>query len=432
MTNQSTEDIRVPDALAEVLRRAAAGVPAGPPALEEVRRRRRERRARRSITALAGVAALVAVSIVTPRLLARPVTSVEAAAPPDPAPSPAITPPAQRLFLDGGGFATIVMNGEDLEPTERLDPSLPNFGLPPEAIGVVSLGYREVDPSGHVVPVDLPSENVRDFLALEGGRFVTLEWQSLSSVPRRDGPCITDAALYLRVYESDGTMSLSRDVRVRCEYTRLAGISDTEVYLIRIPNDEQTQLPTEGRRLVAHNLADGTERTVTSLDDLDLDIRDANIDAGRIVAVPQGAGCVIETLDLANGVVNTLDLGTLVGDCTYVDRVRLSPNGERLAITYTTDTIDRPYDVVAAVVDLAGPALVFREVADSLPAIESPDDPTIAQGADIPSMPASTYAIGLAWTDDATFRVAWVRQPAGLDRLVPIEEVLDVQTYTVP
>lgn len=431
MTRQSTEDVSVPDTLADVLRRAAAGVPANPPGLHEVRRRHRKRQLQRSFTALAGVGALVAASVVTPQLLAGPLTPVEPAASADPTPSPATAPPAQRLFISGSGFTTITTYGDYLELPERLDPSLPNFGFPPQSVGVVSLGYQEVAPSGEVVPVDVPSGNTRDFLALEGGRFVTLEWQSLSTAPRRDGPCVTDAALYLRVYESDGTMSLSRDVRVRCDHTTLAGASDTEVYLIRVPHDMQNQLPTDGRRLVAHNLADGTERTVATLDGISPTIRDVNVDAGRVVAVPESGGCVVETLDLARGVVNTLDLGTIVGRCYHLDQVRLSPNGERLAITYATDTHDRPYDVMAAVVDLAGPALALREVADSLPAFEPLDD-TIANGASLPRMPASTYAVGLAWTDDATFRVAWVRLPAGLDRLVAIEEVLDVQTYTMP
>lgn len=427
MTPPPTDDITIPAALTDALHRAAAGVSGGPPELAEVRRRRRQGHVRRSAAALAGVAILVAASVVTPRLLAGSAAPTESAAPAaDPTPS-ATAAPAQRLFLAGGGF-TVVTRGGDVEIPERLDPSLPNFGFPPGASGIVSVGVQEVAPSGEVVPVDLLSGDVRDFEALAGGRFVTLEWQSLSTAPRRDGPCVTDAALYLRVYEADGTMSLSRDVRVRCDHTTLAGATDTEAYLLRVPHDQQHQMPAEGRRLVAHNLADGTERTVANLDGISPTIRDVNVDAGRAVAVPDRAGCVIETLDLASGEVETIDLGAMAGGCFFLDQVRLSPTGERLAVTFATNTNDHAYEVVAAVVDLAGPTLVLREVADSVPAFQPEDAGSVT----VTDRIAATHAAGLAWTDDTTLRVAWVRRPADLDRLVAIEEVLDVQTYAVP
>ena len=43
-----------------------------------------------------------------------------------------------------------------------------------------------------------------------------------------------------------------------------------------------------------------------------------------------------------------------------------------------------------------------------------------------------TYAAGIAWNDDETVRVAWARVPAELDRLVLVDEILDLQTYVVP
>jgi hypothetical protein len=439
MTSQSTEEIPVPDSLAETLRRAATGVPGGPPDLAEVHRRRRRGQIRRSSLGLAGVGLLVAASILTPRWLTGAAAPLESAAP---AVTTEVTPPpapAQRLFLSSAGFSVTMSGGaEYAELPERLDPSLPNFGFPPGAAGVVALGVREVTPTGEVVPVEVPGEDQRGYLALEGGGFVTLEWQSLSDVPRRDGPCITDAALYLRVYTADGTMSLSRDVRVRCETTTLVAASGTEVFLVRTPHDPQNQMPTPGRRLVAHNLADGTERTVADLDGISADVRDVNIHVdsgvGRVVAVPDSVGCPVQTLEIASGVVTTIDLAATVGACHLVDQLRVSPNGALLAFTYTTAGHEERNDVVLAVVDLDGPTLRVREVADSLPAFDpqaGPASNAVTEGTRRLAMPV-TYAAGIAWNDDETVRVAWARVPAELDRLVLVDEILDLQTYVVP
>ncbi|MBX6748264.1 MAG: hypothetical protein IRY85_01115, partial [Micromonosporaceae bacterium] len=121
MTNQSTEDVAVPDAL----RRAAAGVPADPPALDEAHRRHRKRQLQRSFVALAGVGVLVAASIVTPRLLAGP---VESATPADPTPSRAATPPPQRLLLKPAWVVRAPGGTDVSELPDHPDPAQPNYG----------------------------------------------------------------------------------------------------------------------------------------------------------------------------------------------------------------------------------------------------------------------------------------------------------------
>lgn len=41
------------------------------------------------------------------------------------------------------------------------------------------------------------------------------------------------------------------------------------------------------------------------------------------------------------------------------------------------------------------------------------------------------YPAGIAWSDDTTVRFAWLWLPDELDRVVGIDEVLNVRTYTV-
>lgn len=440
MTKLSTDDIAIPDEFAESLRRAATGLPGRPPNLADVHRRRRHRQMRRSVVTLAGVGVLVAASIVTPRLLTGSAAPVESTAP---AVTASPTPPlAQRLLLTGQGWVVGVPSGTGwIGLPDPLDPSRPNYGFPPGSTGVVQLGPQEVTAAGEVVPLELPGEDRRGFHVFGDGRIVTLEWLSLSDTPRRDGPCVTDAALYLRLHAADGTMSLSRDVRIRCEETSIVGATDTEVFLIRIPHDEQTQTPTSGRRLVAHNLADGSERTIADLDALPVHptSQDTNVEAGRVVMLADSYGCQAQTLDTDSGDVTTLDLTALVAGCRYVDQVRLSPDGSMLAVAYRTgpeDDDEEPYEAGFAVVDLADSSLHLREVVQSVP-------PTIMAahvwgGASVGETFAghrvfsSYYPAGIAWSDDSTVRMAWAWLPEGLDRVVGINEVLEVQSYAVP
>lgn len=426
---QSTEDIAVPDELADALGRAASSVPGGPPELTDIRRRHRHGQLRRSAAILTGVVALVAASIVTPRLLTGPATPVESVGPaattsPPPTPTPQ---PAQRLLVVGAG-SVIAMIQRDGEPApdlpERPDPSLPNLGYPPDAVGVVGR-LLEVTDSGEFLPVDIPAIEpggvVTSFLFLTDGRLATLELVSKSDVVRRDGPCITDAAIYLHVIEADGSASTSRDVRTPCESVRLVGSSAEEVFLVRTPHEPQNQAPIPGRRLVAHRLSDGTERTVANLDGVGEAIVEVSIGSGSfIVSDRWTVGCRLQVVDLATGAVRDIDLATVISGCDAVDAARLSPDGTRLAVGFDTGAGTPPYEVGFAVVDLAGPSLRLRELVDAVGANEA-----------LGRFPAVT-PVGMAWTDDTTVQVAWAHYPQDPDRVIMIDEILDVQTYAVP
>ena len=437
MTTQSTEDVSVPDSLADLLQRAAAGVPPAPPSLDEVRRRHRQRRQQRSLAVLAGVGVLVAASIVTPRLLAGPAGSAT-----DPT-TPLADPPAQRLLLAGQAWVVGVVEVPSEEVlTATPDPLRPNFGYPPGSVGVAQIGPQEVTESGEVVPLNVPGAQNYGLSILGDGRILTLEWDTPSGPPRSDDRCGSyDVVEHLRLYHADGTRSLSRDVHAGCLGTLLAGATDTEAYLIRVPHDGTGQ-PTTGRRLVAHNLADGSERTVADLDALPAhaDTRDVNVGAGRVAAVADSYGCQVQVLDIDTGAVTTLDVTTLIADCMYVDQIRLSPDGGRLGLAYRTGPVDEePYEAGFAVVDLAGPALRVHQVVQSASSAYTLAAPGRFEGVAVMAIGGAYrlafsryYPAGIAWSDESTVRFAWVWLPDGLDRVAGIEEVLNVRAFTVP
>lgn len=428
MTSHSAADITIPPDLEDALRRAAVDTPGAPPGLTEIRRRHRRRQLRASAGALAGVAVLVAASIVAPRLLAGSPTPVESAAPADPTPAaspePVTEPPAQRLIVDTGSM--IIVPADAGDPPAVADPNRPNYGYPAGSVGILSSGVLEVTPTGDLVPIELappgPGEVGVGFLALPDGRVASLSFYSTSVVPRRDGPCITAGALYLHVYEADGTISVSPNIRVPCESVRLVGASSDEVFLIRTPHepDNQTRIP--GRRLVAYRLSDYTERTVANLDALGETVVETSIGSEAFVARPaESVNCRVQVVDLASGSVRDVDLAAAIPDCHVVDSARVAPNGTMLAVSYTMSSrLDPPYEVGFAVVDIAGPSLRLRETVHTVPAGSPPN-----------LFPGAT-ATGIGWTDDATVRVAWARYPDDLDRVIALEEILDVQTYTVP
>lgn len=428
MTTHSAAEITIPPELEDALRRTAIDMPGAPPELTEIRRRHRRRQLRASAGALVAVAVLVAASIVAPRLLAGSTPPVESAAPADPTPAaspepPVPGPPAQRLIVASDSMIIIPADAGD--PPDVPDPARPNYGYPAGSIGIVSSGVLEVTPTGDLAPIELappgPGEVGIGFLALPDGRVASLSFDSLSDVPRRDGPCITAGAIHLQIYEADGTISVSPNIRVPCESVRLVGASADEVFLIRTPHEPDNQTPIPGRRLVAYRLSDYTERTVANLDSIG-DVFDASIGSGAFVARPAGSvDCRVRVIDLATGSVRDVDLAAAIPDCLAVDSARVAPNGARLAVSYTMSSrLEQPYEVGFAVVDIAGPSLRLRETVHTVPP-GSPMGP-------FPGAPAT----GIAWTDDATVRVAWARYPDDLDRVIALEEILDVQTYNVP
>lgn len=396
----------------DTLRRAAAAVPGGPPALAEIHARRRRRRARSSAVALVGVGVLAAGVMVVPALIG----SAPAAAPPAPVAAPPSVP-AQRLIVSS--FGTVRSSDSSTIPDIEPDPALSNYGYPAGVTGLLGFGPAEVTPSG-LVPIELGGIEVQGWVPLADGGVATLEQEQ-----DLNPPCSVTHPLSLRVYSADGTLALSREIGVRCEETILVGASADEAFLLRVPQSG-------GGSLVAHRFADGAERTLAGLDGFDVNVLgttvDLSTDASRLVAT--SPSCGIEALDVTTTAVTTLHLADVLDGCLQLNGLRLSPNGDRLAVTYESNDdgtapkrgSTEPTDLTVAVIDLATHAVLLQEV------IATAQTSVIT----VPVNPF-TFTAGMAWTDDSALRAAFIHIPAEVNsRVVAASDALDVRTYSVP
>lgn len=389
----------IPDDVATLVRSVGAAAPPYAGSLEQVQGRVTARRRRHVLAGSLASVLAVALAVGVPYALARP--AAPAVLTPVPVASdPAPPPPAQRLFLQVGGFVAYPgsSSSEDAPPT--LDPTKPNFGQPPGATGLVSLGgLKELLPDGSIVTHAAGGELVRP-----DGQFVTVYPRDLApGASRTDGPCVSDLAMVLEVRASDGAAVVSRDVREVCQVVSLAGSSDEEAYLVRAPADAQG-FPLPGARLVAHRFADGVERDVLNLDALSGTVNDLNLNAGLAASV---TGCRVVVVSLASGATVSDVSASPGGHC---DRVRLSPDGRLAAVTVeSSDGGGR--EGLIRVIDLAtGSALVSSQV--------------YASTADEEQRKFASKAFaGLAWVDDGHIRVAYLEPPVSSeDRIVTVDE----------
>ena len=391
----------IPDDVATLVRSAGAAVPPYKGSLEQVHGRVTARRRRHVLVGSLASVLAVALAVGVPYALARP--DGPAVLTPMPiASSPEVVPaPSQRLFLQVGGFvATPGSYPSDDAPPATLDPSKPNYGFPPGSTGLVSVGgLKELLPDGSVVTHPAGGDLVRP-----DGQFVTVYPRDLApGVSRTDGPCVSDLAMMLEVRAADGSVSVSRDVRVMCQYVTLVGATDEEAYLVRVPSDAQ-RLPLPGAKLVAHRFADGVERDVVGVDVLSGTVHDLNLSAGLAASL---ADCRLVVLSTSTGAT---EHSISVSSDGFCDRVRLSPDG-RLAAVVETKFSDEGREGWIHVIDLARVSKVLSQLVYS--STQTEERQRIAPKA---------FA-GLAWVDDSHIRVAYIEPPASSeDRIVTVDE----------
>jgi len=409
------DDISVPKDLGDAIRRTAAAVPGYPSDLVEVRRRRAARGRRLAGGLVALVAVVVAVAVAVPFALARGARplpgTADSSGPSAPAPgastaAPTARPPAQRLFLSAAGFVSVPGDGH--EAPNQPDPTKPNLGYPPGAWGLLGIGAKEVLPDGRVIthPLSGGAEAINNIVPLPDGRLVTLGTTDLApGLERTDGPCVTHLGEPLAIHRPDGTAAFSRDVRIRCHMNTLVGATAEEAFLVR-----------DGR-LLAHRFSNGAERSIVSVSALGDSVDDLNIAAGRAATLhqPNSQPCTLRVLDIRTGeLVRAIEIDPARAMCNS-QSVRLSPDGRLAAVAY--DALS-DQQVWFAVVEVATGRIRLRQVIDQ-------------GGTGQPVGVPATALAGLAWTDNATLRAAWTKIP-NMDRIYQVEEVLDVQTYTVP
>lgn len=296
----------IPDDLAEVVRRAAAGTadyPADPSGIERRWRRRRRRRA------IAGAAALAALS-----LAAVPV--VDAALGTDPPPEVAAPPAQHQRLMVAGKVASMmardVTNGK-----------------------VVSRrGAVEVLPDGTVKRWPLPDRDVRyQVLGLPDDRLVTLEY---AAPPDESGP----AAYTLRVVSPTG--ATESETELGSDDTALGAATADTVYLWR----------PEG--IVGYPLGGGAHRVVLPASDLGPhQPRDIDLLGDRLVVLGGSAEpCRVRIFNLPAGTSSPASLSEQ--GCEDAGSVRISPDGKLVAIGYQRSNAPR-----VSVLDIDTGAPVF-------------------------------------------------------------------------
>jgi hypothetical protein len=393
----------ITDELASVVRLAADAVPARTQEFEAIVRRRRAYHRRRSLTTAGLAAAIVAATATAVPLTAqsdpavRPTTAGGTAAA---STTGAAAQPAQRLLLSGA-------DGQYSVGDRRYGIRSPN-------------GIVEIMPDGRFVTHASPGMAAQQYLALPDGRLVMLGSKDLKpGVPREDGPWVTDVAFLLAVTGHDGTVQVSRDVRVMGEHVYLVGATAEAAYLLRAEH-----------RLVRHNLASGNEQPLAAASaaiqafrrQSGEDVR-VSVEGERVALVERRVSPVpphVRIIDLATGAtVSDLALAT---KATGVSEIRLAP-GARLAAIVSQRFVERPdlpmphrwrVEHRLRIVEVATGRVLTNRVL-----VEQIGD----QVADVR---------GLAWSDPTTLRVAWYALPLNADRLYDLTEVLQVETVRAP
>jgi hypothetical protein len=358
----------VPDELAEVVHRAAAGTAEYPVDLSGIERRWRRRRRRRVVACAAGVAVLAAASLAAiPVINARPG--------PDRPPVVAADPAPQRLMVGGGTWSPMNKDVTDGNVLDRR-------------------GATEILPDGTVVQWPLPNLDVSyQVIGLPDDRLAVLDFATTSR-GRTTPPPLT-----LRVVSSTGAVQAV--VPVGTGDTKLVAATPETAYLWR----------SEG--IVAYTLATGARRVLVPADKLGVKplsgpAADADLLGDRVVVtVVSGTACKLRVIDLRGG--HVADHPVTRRACDGTGLLRISPDGGLAAVTYKPSTGAQR----VAVIDLTTGA----PRVDAL--IENP-------GGDDRAGPA-----GLAWQGSTRLRVALLVSPPDLDRTYYREDLVRQQLVEV-
>ncbi|HEX6684525.1 MAG TPA: hypothetical protein VF062_17105 [Candidatus Limnocylindrales bacterium] len=375
----------IPEELADAVRRAAAAAPATIADLGGLRQRYRRRR-RRRVAATAGLtAAVVGAVATTAPLLARGRSATDGGQTSAPVATsqsapPISVPPSQRLLLARNGF---------------LQPSSPS-----NSVG-------EVMPDGTVVFRPLSEVDIADrVVALPDGRLVVLGTVDLTPgvIEQPDGPYNPAVGIMLVRQRDDGSVELSRNIRVMGEHVELLGATDRVAYLLRPAG------------LAAHDLATGDERLVMPTGKLPPGPptgRAVDVAGDRIALAD--AACRVHLFALGTGTPVTT-IGPPPG-CTAPGEVRLSPDGRLAAFSYSIGSMEERELIQTrlAVLDVATGATKLDMLV-----FESMWNISLGQGAS--NFSAHPYHLqGMAWSTPRSLRLA-----------IAYNDTFSVRPVTVP
>lgn len=358
----------VPEDVASAIERAAATMPRHGGDLDGVLRRHRVRRRRRAWAAATTTAALVALTAGAAPIL------TDTSGPPTPSPAASQTQPAkaaaQRLILASSTPGGLTVKGRP--------------------------GVAEVLADGSLISHPVPGmERGYQATGLPDGRLVTLSGDGTREP-------------VLRVWRADGTVQHSYALPVFPAWASLVAATEQEAYLLT-PSG-----------LVARDLATGDERTVLAAATVGVGLR-AKLDGATDLAADRfamaglpGKDCQLQVFEMPSGrKLSSPVLGT--PDCRQILGVRLSADGQRVAVAYRRATDSEAPGVTVVDAD-TGHVRLDRQLTTE--GRKRPFD-----------------VFGMAWTDQATLRVAWIGMPLtavprGPDPTDPLHEQLQITTIT--
>lgn len=359
---------RIPQNVSEAVRVAAGAARGYPGDLADIHRRARRRRNRQVALSAAAVVAVFAgtgagVALRQPVAPIVQRTTAPASAPSQPAPSqaaPAAKDPAQHLVLDDGIGTYRVPDGKPvtLGGEKALGELLPDGGL--RALPVVGATTWEK-------AVVLP----------DGGLVVLANHDIMPEVKRDDGPGAGNLEYRLMRVNPAGEVTSYRNIRREGESVTLVAATATTAHLWRRSG------------LTKYDLATNNEYLVVDLASAGLGaaggVRHLDVSSNRLAVADTADECAPRVYDIAT--LRKLADRSLKG-CLAVNRMRLSPDGSTLAVTYQTDGSGNQPPSLAALIRVAdGKVLAQRE----LPGDRSTEYSTMTS---------------IAWQDDRTLRIA--------------------------
>ncbi|GAA4970401.1 hypothetical protein [Actinoplanes utahensis] len=380
---------RIPQNVSEAVRVAAGAARGYPGDLADIHRRVRRRRNRQALVCAAAVVAVLGAAAAGAAAWRRPTAPVVTPAATGPArsaePSPSTAPtrrdPAQPLILDaaagsyrGSDGRTVVLGGD-----KRIGELLPGGELRGHPVA----GSRNWEKAVVVLP--------------DGSLVAFGSHDTTPGVERTDGPNVSGLEYRLVGVDSDGTVSVQRNIRRKGEPVTLVTSTATTAYLWRPAGLAEHDLATGAERIVVKKAALGFEQVFGSL-------RMSDLAGDRLVVAGMNDECKPSVYDIATS-RRVAALSLHGSKCVAVNAMRLSPDGSKLAVAYQHEDASAGLLSSVAVIRVADGTVITRRPEPEMGTTQA------------------SWATSLAWADEQTVRAA--------SYLVGAEETSEVTAFTM-
>ncbi len=221
---------------------------------------------------------------------------------------------------------------------------------------------------------------------------------------RADGPMVDGLAFPLLEFHADGSLESQVDLRIVGENVTLLAVDGDEVILERTPGG-----PISGStqsRVVARDLHTGSERVIATTDGFFVhgDRRGSRLVlAGRVLRAPTNT-CGVRWWNLG-----ATPADGEISDCSTVDTVRISPDGNVAVVVYRSSA--RTRELRAATLDLRTGGITHQA---SLGPVMAYGERALVCAAQCPDEPAVQFA-GSSWQPDGALLLALAQHPSSND-----------------